>query len=125
MYYRMRVLGCNLHSGMRSRCGGATYQYRDVFTRLFKFFYQVHHFVKRRSNQPRQTNGVYLLGKCLFNNALWRYHNPHINDVIIVTSQDHTNNIFTNIVYVAFYGCHQNFSCSFRLSFLGGFNVRQ
>ena len=125
MHNGILVLGCNFYGSMRSRGGCSTYQYGDVFTCLFKFFYQVHHFIKRGCNQSRQAYGIHLLGKGCLNNALWRYHNSHINDFVVITTQDHSHNIFANIVHIPFNGCHQYFPSSFRFTFLGCFNVGQ
>ena len=60
------------------------------------------------------------------NNFFWRNHHTKIYDFVIVASQNHAYNVFTYIVYIAFYGCHQDFSVPLLVANLfGSFNERK
>ena len=40
-----------------------------------------------------------------------RYHHTHIDNLVIVAGHDHTYDILSDIMYIAFYRSQKNFSC--------------
>ena len=120
-----RVVRFYLDGRMYFRSSGAANQKGNSEPCALHFFGQVHHFIERRRNEPTQAYRICVLLNGRLNNDLRRHHDPEVDDFVIVASQDHTNNIFADVVNVAFNGCHQNFACGALFAVLFSFNVGQ
>ena len=98
---------------MSFRRGCATNHQWQVEIEPLHFTRNVHHFIKRWCDQTRKTDDVDVLFFGDFQNFLGRHHNPKIDDFKVITLKHHTNDVLTNIVYIAFHSGHQNLALSF------------
>ena len=73
----------------------------------------MHHFIKRRGNQPGQTDDVALLFLGYLQDLLCRHHHAQIDDVIAVTTQNHADNVLADVMHVALDRGHEDFALGF------------
>jgi hypothetical protein len=83
-------------------------QQRDLETLAFHFAGDVDHFVERWRNQAGKADDVRLLlaggGEDLFA----RDHDAQVNDFVVVAAEDDADDVFADVVDVAFHGCHDD-----------------
>ncbi len=91
----------------------STNQQRNCKSFALHFFCNMNHFIQRRCNQSTQPDHINILTTGGFKNFLSRYHYTKVNDIIVIASQYYSYNIFTNIMYIAFHRCHENFPFPF------------
>ena len=109
--------GRNFYRRMRFRCGCTPNKNGDVNIQTIELFGHIHHLVQRRSNESRQSDYIYLLFYRPLDDYFGRYHYPQIDDLIVITCQNHTYNILSYIVDISFYSSHQYFTCMLLLVF--------
>ena len=68
----------------------------------------MHHFIEGRSDQTRKTNNVDVFFFGYLEDLLTWDHDAKIDDLVVVTLQNHANNVLTDIVNVTFYRSQQN-----------------
>ena len=110
---RARISGRNLHRCVRTRCGGPANQKRQRHASALHFAGDEHHFIQRRRDEARQTNRI---GANLFGarqNLIARDHDAEIVDLVAVTLQHDADNIFADIVHVAFDRRHDDLAVRF------------
>ena len=106
---RMVVL-FNFYSSMRFRGGRAANKQRQVELQPLHFLRHVHHFIKRRGNEPRQPNHVDVFFFGFLQDTGARHHHAHVDNFKVITLQNHTHNVFTNVMNIAFHGREQDFT---------------
>ena len=108
--HRLRIAGRNLHRRVGLAGGRATDQQRQFEAFPFHLFGDVRHFVEGRRDEAAQADDVHLLLARSLENFLTRDHHAEIDDLVIVTAQHHADDVFANVVHVAFDGRHQHFA---------------
>ena len=107
--------------GLRRR--GPANQQRNGKALAFHLFRHVNHLVQRRGNQPGEANqvGIHFAGG--FEDFIRRHHHAKIDNFVVIALQHHANDIFTDVVDVAFHGRNDHLAVAGAL-FLAGFNIR-
>ena len=100
------VILFNLHRGVRLGRSRATDHQRQIHFQALHFFCHVHHFIQRRGDQTTQANQVNIFLFGLFQNFCRGHHHAHIDDFEVIALQHHADNVFTNVVHIAFYRGH-------------------
>ena len=107
----------NLDSCVYARgCSATNHQWNLTLTEIIITLHllsNISHFFKRRCDQARQSNNIGILFFGAFQNLGTRNHHTHIGNFKVITLQDDSHNIFTNIVHIAFYSSHHDFAFSF------------
>ena len=104
--YRAGVVRCNFDRRVHAGCGRSTNQQGDLTAPtpfiVFHFACNNGHLFKRGCNKARETNdvGIVLLGSR--NNVRGGHHHPQVNNLEVIALQDNRDDVFTNVVYVAF-----------------------
>ena len=70
----------------------------------------MNHLVERRSNQAAEPDDIRVFRPGAFKNLFAWDHHAHVDDFIVITGENDSNNILANIVNVAFDGREHNFS---------------
>ena len=97
--------------GFGGRC--AADEQRLCIPASLHFFRDTNHFVERWRDQSRKPNKIGIQGFCRVQYLFGRHHNAKIFDVVSIALQNDANNLFTNVVDVAFHGRHDDtpFAC--------------
>ena len=64
------------------------------------------HFIKAWRNQAAEANNIDLFFNRFVDNVIGRHHHTHINNIEIIALQNHANDVFANIVHIAFHCRH-------------------
>ena len=75
---------------------------------MFKLRSHIDHLLKTRRDKTTQSHHVNILFDGLLQNLLSRHHHSEVNHLVIVARHHHINNIFANVMNVAFHGCHKH-----------------
>ena len=115
------LLDFDRRMGLRRR--GPANQQRNGKALAFHLFRHVNHLVQRRGNQPGEANqvGIHFAGG--FEDFVRRHHHAKIDNFVVIALQHHANDIFTDVVDVAFHGRNDHLAVAGAL-FLAGFNIR-
>ena len=96
----------DFHGGMHPTGGCATNHQRNFahpeIVVFLHFAGDILHFFQRRCDQARQANDV-----CAFDFGLGQYvvaghHHPHVDHIKVVALQNHRDNVFANVMHIAF-----------------------
>ena len=109
MDHRSGIHRINFYSSMNSGSSGPTYQQRNFQSLALHFWCHIDHFIQRRSNQSTQSYNINFIFNRFINYLLGIYHHSQINDLIAITSQHDSYDIFTDIMHIPFNCCQQNF----------------
>ena len=112
MHHAVFILRSNFHGGVFVAGGRSTDQQRNLHASTLHLFGDVDHFIQRRSDQTRQTDHVNVVLDRFLKDLLARDHHTQVNDFVVVTAQYHANDIFTDVMHVAFNGRQQNLAAA-------------
>ena len=102
------VFRLDFHRRVRRRCGCATDQQRQGEILPLHFTGDMHHFIKRRCDQPGEPNNFRTFAARRLQNLLAGHHHAKINDFKVIALQHDANNIFADVVHIAFHGRHDD-----------------
>ena len=74
----------------------------------------MHHFIERRGNEAAQANYVCVHRARRFQNLSRRHHHPEIDYLVVVTLQHDANDVFADVMHVAFDRGHDYARLRFR-----------
>ena len=123
MYNRRCIIRIDFNSGMDCRCGGPANKQGDVHFQARHLFGHVHHLLQRRCDQPAQANNIHIFIHGSLQDFFCRNHHPQVDHFKIVAGQNHPDNIFPDIVHIAFNGGQQYFSCWATLPWFSFFSL--
>ena len=85
----------------------------------------MHHFIQTWRNQTRKSNDISTPSLGFVQYFIGGNHHTDVFDFVIITSQNDTYDVFTDIVYIPFYGGHQDFTLGFCIGVEGflGFQI--
>ena len=95
------VIGRDLDRRMDLGRGRAADQQRHLKALALHFGGDDGHFLQAGRDQPRQTDDVGVLALGAFDDVGIGHHDAEIDDVIVVTLQDHTDDVLTDVVDIA------------------------
>src|ERR1700722_15195020 len=98
---RLAVVRSDLHGGVSASCRGSTDEQRQLKTLTLHFTCHVHHFIKRGGNKTAESDHVGLLRLGAFKNLFAGDHYPQVDYVVIVASEDHSDDILANVVNIS------------------------
>ena len=78
----------------------------------------MHHFVKRGCDQSGQADHLRLLAACRVENMLATDHDTEVDDLEVVTLQDHPDNVLADIVHVTLHCRHDDLAIGADLAVL-------
>ena len=70
----------------------------------------VAHLLERGGDEATQPNHIHLMLPRRLQNLLRRNHHPEVNHLVAVTAQNHSHDIFADVMHIPFHGGHQNFA---------------
>ena len=99
---RLGIAGSDLDGRVGFARGGAADEEWHVEALTGHFCRVVRHLLQGRSDQAAQTNHIdpLLFGFC--QNLVAGHHDPEIDHLVVVTPQDHSDNVLADVVHVAF-----------------------
>ena len=98
---------------MSARSRGTADQEGNLETQPLHFFRHMAHFLERGRDQAGEADDIGVLLDCSVKNPLTRHHHTQINHLVVITLHDHADDIFANVVHIAFDGRHHDFAFSF------------
>ena len=123
MNHRLRIARRNLHRGVRLARGRAPDEQRHLESFALHFFRHAGHFVQRRRDEAAQADDVHLLLARGLENFLARHHDAEVDDFIVVAAEHDADDVFADVVHVAFDRGHQDFA-RVQVGAAGGFFLR-
>ena len=117
------VSGCDFHRRMQFRGGGTTYHEGDFQPGFFHRFGNVAHLFERRGDESAHADDVDLLAEGCFDDDFGRHHYSEVDDVVIVAAEDDGNDVFPDVMHIAFDRGQEEFSVFPTALFLHG-NIR-
>ena len=109
-YYAVRIFRCHLHGGVEWGSGGSADQYRRCHSATFQFSEHLYHFIERRSDESGESYHVGAPFLCFIDDGLWLNHDSEVLDIVAVAEDYYADNVFSYIVYIAFYCRHEDFA---------------
>src|ERR1019366_1626677 len=100
MDHRLAVVRRNFDGGVPPARGCPTNQQRQLETLALHLLCHMHHLVERWSNQAAEPNHVCLLRLCTFENFLAGNHYPHVDDLVVIASEDDSDNVLADVVNI-------------------------
>ena len=104
----MLILRCDLDGRVFVAGRGATDQQRNLHVQTFHFFGDVDHFVQRRRDQSGQTDDVHVVLDGFGKDLVTGNHHAKIDHLVVVTTEYNTDDVFSDVVDVAFDGRHED-----------------
>src|SRR5690348_17635420 len=98
----------DLHGGVDAAGGGAADEQRDFKIFALHFLGDVGHFFERRSDQAAQADHVSVAFAGCGKNFVSGNHHAKVDHFIIVAAEDDADDIFANVVNIAFYRGQEN-----------------
>ena len=120
----MPVMLRDLHRRVRAAGRGAADQKRHGKSLAFHLLRHMHHLIQRRRDQPAQSNCIRSALPRRCQNLRRRHHHAQIDDLVVVTLQDHAHDIFPNVVYVALHRRHHDPALRLRAPGFFRFHIR-
>ena len=108
MHHRAAVGRRNLHGRVPWAGRGPADQKRDRKALPLHFRGHMGHLFKAWSDQAREADHVHLMLFGGFQNLIALAHHADVDDVIVITAQNHTHDVLADIVYIALDGGHQD-----------------
>ena len=71
------------------------------------------HLIQRRGDQSAKANQIGLLLEGGLEDFFRRHHDAQIDDFIIIAAEHDANDIFADVMHIAFYGGHDDASLGF------------
>ena len=109
----MVVARRNLHRRMHRRSRSSAYKNRNRQTSLIHQTRHVAHLFKRWGYQSAKSYIVGMLAHGSVDNFLCRHHHAHIYHLISVAAHHHPDNVFPDVVHVAFHRGDDNLASRF------------
>ena len=106
---RTAVDRLDLQGRMQFRSSSTADQQRRFQSAAFHFLCDINHLIQGRCYQTAESDDVRFLLFGAFQNAGQGHHDAHVNDFVIITSEDDTDNIFADIMDIAFDGSQEYF----------------
>ena len=100
----------NFHGGVGGARGRAADEERDREARAFHLFGNVDHLVEGRRDEAGEANDVDVELLRFRENFVARDHDTEVGDLVVVTSEDDTDDVFADVVNIAFDGRDEKFS---------------
>ena len=110
MDYISRKMRRDFHRRVRLASRRAANQQRLRKPLTLHFLRDVDHFIERRRDESAQTHDVRADLLRFRQNLIARHHHAHVDHLVIVTSQHDADDVFSDVVHVAFHRCHEHFS---------------
>ena len=114
----------NFYRGVNAAAGGAADQQGDVTAaEVFVFLHfasHVLHFFQARRNQAGEADDVRVLFLGLGQNLVAGHHDAHVDNVKVVALQNHSDDVFADVVHIALDG--GNHDLALGLGFSAGFH---
>mmetsp|Transcript_72770 Transcript_72770/g.206517 ORF Transcript_72770/g.206517 Transcript_72770/m.206517 type:complete len:416 (+) Transcript_72770:1155-2402(+) len=95
-------------------CGAADHK-RLCHALLLHLLCHVHHLVERGSDEAGETDDIHILLDGPLEDLLTGNHDAHVDDLVVVAPEHHTNNVLPDVVDVALDGGHQHDAVPLRL----------
>ncbi len=108
--HKPRVAGSDFYGSMDRRSRSATDENRRGHATLLSESRHVAHFVERRRDKTAETDDVGTDFRSLVENLLRRDHNSQVDHVETVAAEHHVDDVFADVVHVAFDRRHENLS---------------
>ena len=108
----MQLAGCS-----------TTYHNRNIQSCSLQFFGHIDHFLETWGNQTAQTDDIHMLLLCLPDNLFRRNHYPHVDNLIVITGHDDTNDVLADIMHISLDGSQKHFSGTFATFSFFCFNI--
>ena len=105
---RAGVMRCDLYRGVGWAGGSTTDEDGCAELTALHLLGNIDHFIKGWCDQSGKTDDVHLLGGGYLEDFFTGNHDAHINDFKAVACENHTNNVFADVVHVTFDGGHQD-----------------
>ncbi|CCJ90122.1 hypothetical protein BN132_2050 [Cronobacter turicensis 564] len=107
---------------MRFRGGRAADQQRQGKALALHLFRHVHHLIQRRRDKPGEPDDIGVHFTRCFQDFIRRHHHAEIDNLVVITLQHHADNVFADVMHVAFHGREHDFAVALA-HFLTGLNV--
>ena len=106
-----RLIGrLNFHRCMGlGRCRPANEQ-RQLHAAPLHLLADINHLVEARRNETRQANHIDIMLNRGVENFIAGHHDAEVDNIITVTLENHADDIFADVMHVALYGRHQDFT---------------
>ena len=104
MHYTVIVLRRNFNRSMGFRSGGTANQQGLFHSPSLHFMGHMHHFIKGWCDQSAETDDIRILLNGFIQYPVCRNHHAKVNNIITIAAKHYTNNIFADIVDIAFNG---------------------
>ena len=103
----------NLHGRMAFARGRTADQKWNLQTATVHLGRDVDHFIQRRSNQAAEADDVSPFLDRRFDDLVRRHHHAQINDLVVVATQDHADDVLADVVDIALDRRENQFSSTF------------
>ena len=120
---RPAVVLLDFHRRMGFRGGRAANEQRQRKALALHLFRHVHHLIKRRRDKPGKPDDIGVYFTRGFEDFIRRHHHAEINNFVVVALEHHADDIFADVVHVAFHGREHNFAVALA-HFFTGLDVR-
>ncbi|CCJ86418.1 hypothetical protein BN133_2795 [Cronobacter dublinensis 582] len=107
---RPAVVLLDFHRRMRFGGGGTANQQRQRKALALHLFRHVNHLIERRRNQPGQPDDIGVLFARGFEDFIGWHHHAEIDNLVVVALEHHADDIFADVMHVAFYGREHDFA---------------
>jgi hypothetical protein len=102
------VLGGNFDRRMLAARRCASDQKRQREAAMLHLLGDIDHLVKRRRDEPAQSDHVDLAIERLLKNAIARHHDAKVDDLVAIAAEHDTDDVLANVVHVTLHGGHHN-----------------
>ena len=111
---RFLVLRGDLDRGVHLRGRGTADQQRNVESFALHLGGDMDHFVERRRDQSAEADDIAVFFLRGAQDFFARHHDPDVDDLVVVALQHHADNVFADVVHVAFDRGHQDAALDLR-----------
>ncbi len=97
----------DFHGSMHAAGRSATDQQRHVEAFTLHFSSHMHHLIERWCDEAGEADNIDIFSASRIENFLRRHHHAKIDDLVIVTGENHADNVLADVVNVALHSGHQ------------------
>src|ERR1700722_3974867 len=108
--YGLAVVWGDLDGGVGAARGGSADEEGDFESLALHFLGDVDHLVEGRGDEAAETDHVGLFGLGALEDFLAGDHYAEVDDVVVVAGQDYADDVFADVVDVAFDGGEDDFA---------------
>ena len=108
--YGLGVVRRDLDGGVRMAGGCAADEQRQRKALALHFAGHMHHLVERGRDQAAEADEVGFFGLGTLENFLAGDHHAHVDDLVVIAGQHHADDVFADVVDIAFDGGEHDFS---------------